>query len=173
MRTLVTLAMLAMGGTPLCAQPQNPTELMKAGKFTAKFPSQPRAETRTAGGLTIHVAFAEYDKGKGGYMVVYSDLPADKLKAPTPAQILESGVRGLKENFRAKITESTATEFSDKKYPARTISAEKEDMPDWSMRGTLVLVGNRLYQVYVYGPKDFVTGSSEAKDFLESFAIME
>ena len=40
------------------------------------------------------------------------------------------------------------------------------------MRATLILVGNRLYQVSVFGPKD-MTNAKAASDFLASFAVNE
>jgi len=173
MRMIVAILIIAAGSAVLCAQPTTPAEVMKAGKFTVKFPGEAKAETRTAGGLTVHIAFADYDKGKGGFMVVYSDLPADKVKAATADQILDSGITGLKENFRAKVNEATPAEQGAKKYPARLIKAEKDEQPDWAMQGKLVLVGNRLYQIFVYGSKDFVANSTEAKEFLDSFDIQQ
>ncbi|MCS6865080.1 MAG: hypothetical protein RMJ56_11930 [Gemmataceae bacterium] len=172
MRTIVVILLLGSCGV-LNAQPTTPAELMKAGKFTAKFPSEAKAETRTAGGLTVHMTFADYDQGKAGFMVVYSDLPTDKVKAATADQILDSGITGLKDNFRAKVTEATPTEHGAKKYPARLIKAEKDEPRDWAMHGKLVLVGNRLYQVFVFGSKDFVASSTEAKQFIDSFDIVE
>ena len=49
------------------------------------------------------------------------------------------------------------------------MTAERDD---WNLKGSIVLVGGRLYQVYVYGTKDFVTGK-EADAFLMSFAITD
>src|SRR5215207_1120580 len=73
----------------------------KEGKFTAKFPNGPEQLTKSAGGLTVRAFVADYEKGKGGFLVTYSDLPAEGLKAPKPEQVLESGEKGLAENFKA------------------------------------------------------------------------
>ena len=39
-----------------------------------------------------------------------------------------------------------------------------------TVRVTLILAGDRLYQVFVHGPKEFATGKA-ADTFLESFEI--
>jgi hypothetical protein len=167
MRSILAVAVLALAAVGLTAQDDKKYE--KEGKFTAKFPNPPAQQTKTAGGLTLRVFVLEDQKAKGGYMVTYSDLPPEVLKAPKPEQVLESSEKGLVENFKAKITKSAPVKFGAKMYPAREIVAEREE---FHLRGKLVLVGNRLYQVYVYGAKDFTTGK-EADDFLASFAITD
>lgn len=167
MRTILAVAVLAIGAAGLTGQDDKKYE--KDGKFTAKFPNGPTHQAKSAGGLTVNMYLADYEKGKGGFLVVYTDLPAEKLKAPTPDQVLSSSEQALKDDFKAKITKSGATTHGAKKYPAREIVAEREE---WNLRGTLVLVGTRLYQVYVYGPKDFVTGK-DANDFLASFSVKD
>lgn len=167
MRTILAVAVLAGCAAGLTAQDDKRYE--KDGKFTAKFPTPATAKAVTAGGLTLQVVLADFEKGKGGFMVTYCDLPPEKLKAPTPEQVLASSEAGLKENFKATVTKSGATTFGPKKYPAREITAEREM---WNLRGTVVLVGSRMYQVYVFGEKEFVTGK-EADAFLASFAITD
>jgi hypothetical protein len=172
MRTILAVAVMAVFAAGLAAQPEK-KDFTKDGKFKAAFPTNPTIETKTGGGLTQKLFLADYDKGKGGYLVVYADLSPDLLKAPQPAQVLQSGEDGLKEYFKAKITKSMATTVGAKKYPAREITAEKEDAAGaWNLRGVIVLASNRLYQVYVFGPKDFLT-SKEADAFLASFEITD
>src|SRR5262245_53845435 len=120
MRTMLAGLVLAVCAAGLTAQDK---KYEKEGKFTAKFPNGPAEQTKTAGGLTMHVFVADHEKGKGGYLVAYTDLPAEVLKAPKPEQVLESGEKGLVETFKAKITKSGATQFGPKKYPAREIVA--------------------------------------------------
>ena len=167
MRTILAVAVLAVCAAGLTGQDDKKYE--KDGKFTAKFPSGPTKQIKSAGGLTLHMFLAEQPKGKGGYLITYADIPAEKLKAPTPDQVLQACEQALKDDFTAKVTKSGATAFGAKKYPARELTAER-DM--WNMRGTVVLVGTRLYQVYVFGEKDFVAGK-EADAFLASFAITD
>lgn len=167
MRTILAVAALAVCAAGLTGQDDKKYE--KDGKFTAKFPSAPTVKTQAAGGLTLHLVFSEFDKGKGGFLVTYTDLPADKLKAPTPDQVLDSGKKALEDDFKLKNVKAEPTAVGAKKYPGRTISGDRDEL---SLRGTIVLVGSRLYQVYVFGPKDFVTGK-EADGFLTSFAILD
>jgi hypothetical protein len=172
MRKLIAVAALAVFAAALSAQPKK-VDTAKEGKFTAKFPNGPAVETKSAGGMTLHIYLADHDKGKGGFTVIYGDLPAEVLKAPKPEQVLESAEKGLKDYFKADVKESKAATFGAKKYPARDIRAEKVDVTgQWNLRGRMVLAGNRLYQVYVYGPKDFLD-SKEAEEFLSSFQITE
>lgn len=167
MRALIAVAVLALGCAALTAQDDKKYE--KDGKFTAKFPSAPNTLTRSAGGLTLNLALSDYEKGKGGLMVVYADIPADKVKAPTPDQILDSCKRALEEDFKMKNLKAEPAPFGPKKLPARTIAGDRDEL---HINGTIILSGNRLYQVYAFGPKDFVTGK-DADEFLKSFAITE
>jgi hypothetical protein len=174
MRMLFAVVAFAAGVGGLAAQEPKTQELKtyesKEGKFSAKFPIPPAPPlAKSAGGLVLNIFNADVDKGKGGYLVTYSDLPADVLKAPTPAKVLESSEKVFAESFKAKVLKSSATEFGPKKYPARDLTAERGD---WNMHTILVLVGTRMYQVSVYGTKDFVA-SKEADAFLASFAITQ
>jgi hypothetical protein len=173
MRTLFAVALFATGALVVVAADVKTFE-SKDGKFSVKFPGTPISGEKTAGGLTLHIFTADFDKGKGGYLVYYVDLPPAVLKAPQPEQVLASGEKGLVDNFKAKITKSGPTTFGPKKYPAREILAEQKAIvpgqPDWHMRATIVLVGPRLYQVCVFGPNEFVTGK-DADDFIKSFEI--
>jgi hypothetical protein len=175
MRTLCAVAVFALvailTGSLAGQEKKDPKKYdSKDGKFSAVFPNGAEIQTKTAGGLTLKLFLADYEKGKGGYLVTYSDLDPALLKAPKPEQVLESSEKGLVEKFRGvKVTKSAATTFGTKKYPAREIVAEREE---WNMRATLVLVGNRLYQVCVFGPKEMTTAKA-ADDFLASFQLAE
>jgi hypothetical protein len=168
MRSLIATALIAAGAGGLLAQEPKTYE-SKEGKFSAKFPSPPKVEAKTSGGLTLNMFNADFDKGKGGYLVSYSDLSPELLKAPLPEQVLASSEKGLVDTFKAKVTKSAAAPFGPKKYPAREIAAERDD---WNMRCLLILVGDRMYQVSVYGPKDFIAGK-DADAFLASFALTQ
>lgn len=167
MRTILAAVVLTACAAGLTAQDAKKYE--KEGKFTAKFPTGPTEQTKTAQGLALHVFVADFENGKGGYLVTYADLPPEVLKAPKPEQVLESGAKGLEQTFKAKLTKSAESKFGPKMFPAREIAAEREM---FHLRGTVVLVGSRMYQVYVFGDKDFVAGK-QADEFLASFAITD
>jgi hypothetical protein len=175
MRTMLVVAAFAVCAASLPAQDSKKYE--REGKFTAKFPIAPDETVKSAGGVTAHIFIGDYEKGKGVFMVTYSDLPPEVLKAPKPEQVLESSEKGLTDKsekgltefFKVKITKSGPALFGPKKYPAREIAADREEL---SIRGTIVLVGPRLYQVFVLGSKEFMTNKA-ADDFLASFAITD
>jgi hypothetical protein len=170
MRTLLAVAALAVGVGGLVAQDDKKADAKafesKDGKFKATFPTEPKEIKQKASGLDLVITIAE--KGKdGGYAVIYSDMPAEVVKAAPAAKLLEGGEKGLVDNFKAKVTKSKETTFGKQKYPAREILGEKDTL---HLRVTIILADNRLYQVFVVGPKDMVTGK-EADAFFESFEI--
>lgn len=168
MRTILAATVLVCAGG--LAAGQDKAFDSKEGRFSAKFPGTeaPKTTVTKAGGMDLSITIVEKDK-KTGFAVIYSDLGADVVKAAPAAKLLEGGEKGLAENFKAKVTKSGETKFkaNGKDYPAREIMAEKEDL---HLRVTIILVDNRLYQVFVVGPKDLVT-SKEADDFLKSFEL--
>src|SRR5215204_6136071 len=102
MRTLMAVAVLAAGAGALCGQPAKKFE-SKEGKFAAMFPKPPAPPyAKTAGGLTLNLVHLEVEKDKSGYLITYSDLPAEVLKAPKPEQVLETSEKTFKEKFSAK-----------------------------------------------------------------------
>jgi hypothetical protein len=181
MRTLFAVAVLALGTAGVAQDKKDEKKDAKApdkkeetyvsrdGKFAAKFPGTPTTSTKAPGGLTLHLFYTDIEKDKSQFLVTYCDLPPEQLKAPTPAQILASSEKGLVDGFKAKVTESGELAFGPKKLPARKIVAEKGEV---IFRGIIVLVGNRLYQVFAIGPKDFVTGK-DSDAFLASFEIKD
>jgi hypothetical protein len=166
MRTFFAVALLATGAGGLTGQEGKSYE-SKEGKFTARFPTLPAVQAKSAGGLTLNLFNADFEKGKGGYLVTYSDLPPEVLKAPLPDQILASSEKAFAEQFMPKEKKFTPLAFGPKKYPAREVTAQRDEL---SLRGIAVLVGSRMYQVYVYGPKEFVSDKA-ADAFLASFTI--
>src|SRR5262249_13148545 len=115
MRKILAVVVLAVFATALPAQDK--VDTAKDGKFNAKFPNGPTVLKKTAGGLTLNTYRADYDKGKGGYVVFYTDIPPEVLKAPQPGQVLETAENALKDDFKAKITKSGPTTVGAKKYP--------------------------------------------------------
>lgn len=166
LKTICTAAALLVFAGALCGQEAKKYD-SKEGKFGAKFPGEPKTVSQKAGGLDLVITIVE--KGSGGYAVIYSDMPADVVKAAPAEKLLEGGEKGLVDNFKAKVTDSKKSEFESggKKYPAREITAEKENL---TLRIKIILVDNRLYQVFVVGPKEQATGK-EADEFIKSFEL--
>jgi len=171
-RTVLALTALVLGSCTL-ALAQDKEFDSKDGKFKAKFPGEPKTIQQKAGGIDLNISIVDRPN-KGGFAVIYSDMPPDVVKATPPDKLLEGGEKGLVDNFKAvtskekgKEPQKTTVKFGDKEYPARVIYATKDEL---HMRVTLVLAGNRLYQVFVVGPKDVVEGK-EADDFIKSFVV--
>jgi hypothetical protein len=137
----------------------------KEGKYSVAFPGKPTMTTNKAGGIDLNIAIVE--KGMGGFAVIHSDLPAEAVKAAKPKDLLEGGQKGLVDNFKAKVTSSKDFDFGKQKHPAREILAEKDTI---NLRIQIILADARLYQVFVVGPKDMVTGK-DADEFFKSFEI--
>ena len=166
MRALIAATVLALSASGLVALENKKIE-SKEGKFSATFPDQPKTVTQKAGGLELTINSVEKDKAV--YAVIYSDMPDEVVKATPGAKLLEGGEKGLVDNFKAKVSKSGETKFKSngKEYPAREIMAEKDDL---HLRVMIILVDKRLYQVFVVGPKDMVTGKA-ADEFFKSFEL--
>jgi hypothetical protein len=165
---LAVLLVLTFGSS-LLAQEVKPYE-SKAGKYKVVFPGTPEVSSKKTDDGELNSATVAF-KG-GGFIVLYTDLSADNVKKK-PKAILDGGVEGLIESFKPKITSTKDIEFGKQKYPARQISGEAylaEEGISINLRLTLILADNRLYQVFVFGPKDLPKGK-EADKFFESFEI--
>jgi hypothetical protein len=170
MRPSLAIAMLVVLCTSLSAQEVKTYE-SKAGKFKADFPKAPMVSSKKVDDGELNIASIDF-KG-GGFIVIYSDLNAEKLKTTKPKEILSGGEKGLIEGFKPKITSTKDIEFGKQKYPARQIAGEAflaEEGISINLRLTLILADNRLYQVFVFGPKDLPNGK-EAEKFFETFEI--
>jgi hypothetical protein len=170
MRTTLLLAGLVLVAGPLAAHDDKKYE-SRAGKYAVEFPGKPMVETKKTDEGELNIASVA-EKG-GGFMVIYTDLPADKLKDTKPKDLLASGEKGLVDGFKAKINSSKDIEFGKDKYPARQLTATAfipDEAVTINLRLTIILANNRLYQVFVFGPKELPT-SPEANKFFDSFEI--
>lgn len=170
MRTSLLLAVLALIAGPLAAHDDKKYE-SKAGKYMVVFPGAPMVESKKTDEGELNIASVA-EKG-GGFLVIYTDFPADKLKETKPKDLLASGEKGLVDSFKARVATSKDIEFGKEKYPARQITATAfipDEAVTVNLRLTLILANNRLYQVFVFGPKELPT-SPEANKFFESFEI--
>ena len=166
MRTLIAAAVVAVFAAGATGRDDTKYE-SKEGKYAIAFPGKPTIQTGKAGDIALSTAIVE--KATLAYTVTHADLPADLVKLSKPKDILASAEAGLVKSFKAKLISSKEVEFAAQKYPAREVVAEKEGT---TIRLLIVLVDNRLYQVYVVGPKD-TTASKDADAFFASFEIMK
>jgi hypothetical protein len=166
MRTICTAVLALACAGALAAQDAKKYD-SKDGKFSAKFPGEPKTQVQKTSAFDLTITLSE--KGGGGFAVIYSDFPAETLKATTAKKLLEGGQDGLVTRFKATVSKSTETTFKagGKEYPARDIWADKDKT---NLRVRLILVESRLYQIFVAGPKELVEGK-ETDEFFESFEV--
>jgi hypothetical protein len=166
---LIIVGILLFTAT-LSAQDEKKYE-SKAGRFKVTFPSTPAITSKKVDDGELNIASVAMSGG--GFLVIYTDLSAEKLKETKPKELLVSGEKGLVESFKAKIISSKDIEFGKQKFPARQITAEAfipEEAISINLRMTIILADNRLYQVFVFGPKDLPKGK-DADAFFDSFEV--
>jgi hypothetical protein len=169
MRLLISCVFVATTAMPLMADDANWEKVSSSdGKFTAEFPAKPR--TMPGGNARQIQIVLETSGGKHTYMVqsnsIENAIPIDNQEAVKT--VFDGGESGLTKALKGKIVSSKDTTFSDQKYPARDIDMEVAAFGIYRVR--LVLTGQRLYQITVLGPKDFVDGKDVEK-FMNSFKI--
>jgi len=159
------VAVLASG--PARAQPLGPYSSTE-GKYTVRFPGQPKVTTRTAdtavGELTVNVAtFANPDGSI--YMVSYTDLPTAPKVENYP--MLFTGVRDGVKGTGKQVGADREFEFGADKLPGREFVVDKGKQ---RIKIRAIIRDSRLYQVAVIGPTDFA-GGKDANLFFESFEL--
>lgn len=166
MRTLISALVLFACAAGLGAR-DGEKFASKDGRFAATFPGEPKVSTNKAGATELTITIVEKDKT--GFAVIYSDIPADALKAAGADKVLEGGEKGLLANLKvtAKTSEKGTFKAGDKEHPTRAFVAEKGDK---HFRVKLVLADTRLYQILVIGEKDVVNGKA-ADEFVKSFEL--
>ncbi len=143
--------------------------------FRAKMPEPPTVERRAAssprlGDLMVH--FYAVDRGEGGYVVTWSDLPPDVAKRD-PMTLLDTEAKVAMEELGGTITASR--QIAVGAFPGRAVSF---DVPDrvvgggGSARVRVFLADGRLFTAAVVGQKDFVAKPATDK-FLNSFQPLE
>ena len=137
----------------------------KEGKYSVQFPGKPMKATKKAGGIDLHIAIVE--KGMGGFAVIHSDLPPEAIKIAKPKDLLDGGAEGAHRELQGKGDLLPGLRVRRGKVPRRELNGEKDKL---NLRIQIILAGNRLYQVFVVGPKEQIT-SKEADAFFKSFEI--
>ena len=137
-----------------------------AGRYKVLFPGPVKSDTtdiKTVTGTLKLTLDTVKLSDKIVYMVTYVDLPDDVAKAD-PKGRLDKVRDGNKGSDGKVLTDQDVTVGADK-CPGRDVLIAK---PTISLRNRIVISGNRLYQVMLQGPHEFVT-SRDADRFIESF----
>jgi len=170
MRWRSIMVCVVLFGATLAAKDEKKFE-SKAGRYKVTFPGLPEISSKKVDDGEMNIASVAKDGG--GFLVIYTDLSSDKLKEAKPKELLASGEKALVDNFKAKINLSKDIEFGKQKFPARQITGEAfipDEAININLRMTIILADNRLYQVFVFGPKELPKGK-EADAFFETFEI--
>jgi hypothetical protein len=142
----------------------------KEGKFKVLMPGTPKESE----------AETESDFGKGvlhmnslaasGMMFAanYSDFPTEVKKVPLK-QIYDSSRDGAVANMEGKLAKEKDIKLGD--HPGREVLIDVAGGKRL-FRARVYLVGQRLYQVVVFGTKEAAT-SKDADKFLDSFKLMD
>lgn len=146
--------------------------------FRARMPEPPTIERYAAnsprlGDLEIHSYTV--DRGLGGYIITYADLPPSALK-DGPDAVLDTEAKAA----AADLIERGATPFEDRSivsgtHPGRAFSFSVSDRivaGGGTARVRVFLAGDRLFTATVVGQKDFVARPDTDK-FLDAFQIIE
>lgn len=159
----VVLATFAAG--PLPADTFAP----KDGKFAVNFPGRPK-ETKSSpaspiGELKVYTATYATNEGQI-YLTSYTDFPPEATK-PEMRDTLYDGILTGLTGKDGKLVTKKEIDVGSEKLPGRefVVDKGKQQVKVW-----VVLRGNRLYQVAVHGPGEFVTGK-DAAAFLDSFQL--
>jgi hypothetical protein len=143
----------------------------KQGGFTIKLPGAPMESKRrvasAAGVLDVYL-FVVDGKDDASYVVSYSDLPGEQIKAGNEQKRLDFACEGAVNNARGKLRSEKKIELDG--HPGREliIDTDKEIV----IRMRIYAVKQRLYQVMAIGPGLF-TQSQDATRFLDSLRLVK
>jgi hypothetical protein len=142
-----------------------------AGGFRVEMPRYPRSSVQkvsTMMGL-IDLHLITVDVGDAGYMVGYSDFPESYVSTGNVDAMLDRARDGAAANVNGRVVKETRMRLG--RYPGREFWIEGNVEGQTGMgQQRIYLVGNRLYQLVVAGPKDHFP-VSDGQRFLSSFAL--
>ena len=145
----------------------------KDGKFTVALPDKPTDKSIKSkfGDADIAIRlFSVNQKDKGrAFVVSYTDYPKAAIGADADKFVagrVDANVSPLK----GKVLSNDKITLGKAKHPGREVRVELADKKQY--RARVFLVGERVYQVVLLGPDEFVK-SKEADDYFASFAVDE
>lgn len=166
MRMLFAGLILIVAGTARADDPKVSwhTHKDEKGNMSVEFPGEPKKIERSN---TVQ-ALLEAEDGKAVYIAAYTPLPMPvDLDGELPKQMLRDSQSSMEKSLNGKVLSSKEVKHADK-YPARDIQVEAPGIGIYKTR--VIVTENRLFQVTVLGPKDFVE-SANVKRFFGSFKI--
>jgi hypothetical protein len=165
---LFTLGLAIAIGAPLLAQELTKLYTSRPGSFQVAFPEKPRTtekELSTGGHIVKVVTERSTGPRDTTFAVVYADYP--RSYQDIAAKTILDGVRDGMTGTDGKVIEDR--ELGDMP-PYRGARAIRIEAGRNVIKAHIYLVGTRLYQVMVTGPKTSVDKES-TKEFFQSFEI--
>jgi hypothetical protein len=161
--------LITVATTTALAQPAEETYSPKDGKFSVRFPGKPKEQSQSVktelGNLRVMTVVHASADGKTNW-VSHTDYPADAVKPENRSKLVDGARDGMK-GMDGKVVTEKDIECGTKKLPGREVLF---DRGKFSVRCRFVIRDQRLYQVAVLGPGEYVTGK-EATLFLDSFEV--
>ncbi len=152
------------------AQPAEKGFVSKAGRFSVAATGTPRFTKESvptaAGPITMNTYM--FQAGACVQGAIYADYPPAVLQKASKSAMLDGARDGAVRNVNGTLVNER--EIAYLKHPGRELRIDIGNRL-WLL-GRIFLVGNRLYQVTVIGPKDQFP-EEEAKKFLQSFALVK
>jgi hypothetical protein len=145
----------------------------KAGKFSVTLLAKPeeKSEKVKIGDKELEHHLFRVKLPDRAQVISYVDFPKAAIgddKEKFVAGVVERNVGNLK---GGKVTVNEKIALGKGKHPGRDVRVELAGQKQL-YRARVFLVGERLYQVVVLGPDEFVKGK-EVDDYLNSFAVEE
>jgi hypothetical protein len=170
MRWQLILAGLLLPALVATAQLKLEPFTSKACGFSVLMPGTPKEQVgkiKSASGDLDNTQYA-VAASKAFWMVSVVDYPAGSANGKEDA-LLDGAVKSTVKGLQGKTLAEGKIILEDK-YPGRKLEVEAEKVGLY--RAHIFLVGDRVYQVVVRGPKDVVT-SPDATKYLESFKLVK
>jgi hypothetical protein len=136
------------------------------GRFSVKFPGEPATQKMEKDGRDVTIVMGVSQDVV--FMVAYTDLPEDAVRAAGAEAILSGAQNGYLQGCRGTLVKSS--EFTYGRHKGRTLEAKLE--PHGFTSGFLLLADNRLYMVFALGPQENAD-SSGVSQFLGSFKLLK
>lgn len=167
-----SLAFVAFGSVVLAADEKPAPFVSKEGKFSVALPGKPTEKVSKPkfGDAVIELHVFTAPQKDRAFVVAYSDYPKAAIGADRDKFVGER-VDANVGNLKGKLLSNEKITLGKAKHPGREVRFEITDKKQ-TYRARVFLVGERVYQVVLLGPDEFVKGK-EADDYFASFAVDE
>jgi len=141
------------------------------GNFQLKMPSETKYSTQLTedGKTTMHQFSAELNNGHTAFMVMYLDVPEERLKESSHAEILDDAAKAIAKGV-GKVLKDEKIKWRG--HEGRGLVLEgKADKKVTSITYRVIQVNRRSYQFLVIGVGK-KPPPADAKKFLDSFELL-